>query len=343
MLRRMNMLLSDKDLLELNDAGYLKGVQKWIKDQAPTILPNNISAGINLTGLSPDIVKVFTAKRSADEALGTMKKVMNWEQQNVQLPIVEQTGSSEAYDDFAEPTSTNINLNLMYINQYRHSTSILAGDLAEKQYNTFNGLNYLDMLVTGAYEALAIKDNQIYFNGYIDSSANQLSVYGLLNNPDLSAYKPSTKTWDNMSFQELINFVSSMFQDLKNKAGNWVNNQTTMRWLIPSSKEAVLTSKLVDTTQGYGFFANYLKATFPNLEIVSCPELVGAYNNQDVTYLIAETMAGGNIPTIYGGFSERAYMSRIENRTTSTYQKISNGNAGAILNKPSHITRWNNV
>ena len=60
------------------------------------------------------------------------------------------------------------------------------------------------MLISATSEAIAVELNRVAFNGYFDNTSKKFLCYGLLNNPELENYETFTKTFSQMTWQEVM-------------------------------------------------------------------------------------------------------------------------------------------
>lgn len=189
-------------------------------------------------------------------------------------------------------------------------------------------------------EALEIEANRTAFNGYIDNTSGKFLVYGLLNDPRLPAWEASAKTFDAMTYAEIMAFFASAIAKLTTQTGNNINVNSKIRVAIASNKFAYLSGLVTE----FGYSAlDGLRKAYPNMEFVSVYEFEKAYNGQDAIYFIGESMAGGVAETLFLGYSELARMSNLVIQEEFKSQQVSSGSVGAVVTKPLFILRYNNI
>lgn len=319
---------------ELQSKGYFR-----FSDATPTITPNNIGAPAGLLSqLSRQAVENILTARRAEQIIGGRTKLLDWSEQNVYIPFIERTGQTEAYGDFNQPTTSGLNASFNNFNHYRFSAMVQVGNLLQEQYAKL-GMNAEVEVQNAATEALAVELNRTAIYGYVSNSSTQFLTYGLLNNPDLDPFVNSNKTFENMTWQEVVAFFAKAISELNKKTGGNVDSQSKIRVALASSTMAFL-SKFTDI--GIPIFEQIQKL-YPNMEFIPAPELEKANNNQNVIYFIAENGLGGVNKTMDLGFSEMARFSVKEFHHNHTSQVISTGTIGCVVYKPAFVLRYTNI
>lgn len=327
------MKIKPNELKALRQKGFFN-------DASAPITANNIGmpAGI-LTQLSAQHVENVLAKRTGEEVLKRKEKLLDWSDTEYILPFTEQAGKTTPYGDFAQPEVTGMNVNYNKYGHYLFSTKYIYGERESEQFSKAK-INYPDMVLGAATEAIAIEMNRTAFYGYIENSGNQFLCYGLLNNPSLSNYVASAKTFTAMTWEEIMAFFATAIKDLVTQTGNIINGQSVIRVPIAAAAYATLQSKY--TTLGISVLET-LNKTYPNMTFVPAIELDGADSGDDVIYFIGETPAGGLPDTTKLGFSEIAKMGNVVTSDYSYSQAMSAGTVGAIVYKPFLIKRYTSI
>ena len=297
----------------------------------------NMPAGI-LAALSPAVIENVLAKRTGEEALGQKSKVVDWAEDKYFMPFVEKAGQTSPYADHSTPLNTSLNVSFNSTGHYTFSSAIIFGNRQAQQFAKAR-VNYADMLMKSATEALAVEMNRTAFNGYIDNGA--MLVYGLLNNPALDNYTASNKTFNAMTWQEVMAFFAGAIKALQTKSGNNINGQSKIRCVISASAFAELQGKYTDL--GVSVYETITK-TYPKIEFVSAIELDNAYNgNANAIYFIGEDSIGGLDKTTDLGYSEIALLGNVVQEANGYSQVVSAGTTGALIYKPMFIVRYQGV
>ena len=195
-------------------------------------------------------------------------------------------------------------------------------------------------MLSAVTEALAVELNNVAFNGYIKNSSLSYVCYGLLNNPELPSYEQALKTFDTMTWQEVMNFFTKAVTALTQKTGNNINGESKIRVVISASAFNSLKSKWTDL--GISAYEK-LQGLYPNMHFVSAIELDKVENNEKAIYFIGESNAGGIADSTKLGYSELALAGNVVQTDNGYSQAISAGTCGALVFKPSFIVRYKGI
>lgn len=335
-------------IAKCNDKGILNVYENGVKvnDALPALSPANIGLpGGALTTFSPTTIKFITQYMAGDEALGGRQQLLPFENDDYKIPSIEYTGRVQSYDDYDDAYNSGINVNFQTTGHYVFSTAISIGDRLQAQLAKVN-VDLFSETMNAAASALNIELNRVAFNGYMGNTNHPFLVRGLLNHPDLGAYKQPNpnKKISQMSWDELATFFNSAIQDLIDQTGNNMQN-TSVRCVIASKAFQAMNGKM-SPYQGLSVptaIKENLKGLKVELDFVSAAELNGANANQDVCYFIVETSLGGALPTSILGYSELGRLSRVVYGESYMKQKMSSGTTGAIIYKPAFIVRYTNI
>lgn len=324
------MPVDKKVLKKFQDKGFFIDAQ-------PTMTLNNIglAAGI-LNSLSSTIIENVVAYRTGDEVLGKREKLIDWADEKYILPFVEQTGQTTPYADFGQAHATALNTSFNDFNHYRFSSKWIYGSLQAEQYSKAK-IDYSGVVASASTEALAIELNRTAFNGYIDNTSNKFLCYGLLNNPQLSNYVNSAKTFSAMTWQEVMAFFGTAIKALTVQTGNNINGQSNIRVPISASAYNDLETKYTDL--GVPVLETLL-SRYKGMKFIPAIELDSAFAGDNVIYFIGESLAGGIPDTTKLGYSEIARVGNLVVGDNSWSQTVSAGTVGAIVYKPFMIVRY---
>lgn len=318
--------LQDKGIMRVEDSQF-----------APLTTPNVGIPQSLLTQLSNRVVEIVLRKRNADKVIGVRNKLLDWEDEELKVPLTETIGQVTPYSDFGMSRNSAVNFNFIRTGNYRFSAKFQVGQLESKQLSKIKIDAYAKKF-DAAQTALMIEFNNVAFNGHIDSSANSYICYGLFNNPDMPAYQAVGKTWDTSIWSEVVESIGKGVQDLIEKSGGTVTEDSPIKFSLPPVKLAML--KNMRTDLGISVF-DMVKASYPNMEFISAIEMAKAYTGGvDVMYFEATIEEGGTDLTMEQGYSEMSLMGNPVMGDSSVSQKISSGSLGTILYKPIAISRW---
>ena len=332
--------ISNTELKALQAKGFFNSERNVFSDAMPTFTAQNIGmpAGI-LTALNPQAVENILALRTGDLALGKREKLLDWADEKYFTPMIERTGQTTPYSDFGMPLVSGLNANFNETGHYRFTAKYQHGNLEAAQYQK-GRINYQAFLLSAVTEALAVELNNVAFNGYIKNSSLSYVCYGLLNNPELPSYEEERKTFDTMTWQEVMNFFTKAVTALTQKTGNNINGESRIRVVISASAFNSLKSKWTDL--GISAYEK-LQGLYPNMHFVSAIELDKAESNQNVIYFIGESNAGGIADSTKLGYSELALAGNVVQTDNGYSQAISAGTCGALVFKPSFIVRYKGI
>lgn len=330
------MKISNSELRALNERGFFNRYN----DGQPTFTANNVGipAGV-LTSLNSQVVENILNYRTGDEALGKREKLLDWGSDFYAVPIVERTGETTPYSDYGMPLLAGMNVNFGNLGHYRFSSKFHYANLEAEQVGKAK-VNYTDMLLSAVTEAIAVELNRTAFNGYIQNSGDAFLCYGLLNNPELSNYQAAAKTFDDMTWKEIMSFFATAMSSLVKNTGNNINGKSNIRCVISASAFTTLQATFTDL--GISVY-EALQKTYPNMEFVSAIEFDNANNNQNVVYFIGESLAGGIAETTKLGYSELALMGNVVQSDYGYSQAMSAGTCGAVVFKPLFIVRFTGI
>ena len=335
------MGISLQTLQKLNAEGILNGLDKVkFGDAMPTINGVNLNMPSAVLGqLSTQVIDKIMALRAGGEALGGQEKLLDWADEKYFVPFVEKAGTTTPYADNNTPLAASLNANFSETGHYRFSSSFVYGSLQAEQFSKAR-INYADVLLRSATEAIAIEMNRTAFNGYLDKSANAMLVYGLLNNPSLPNYQVETKKIEAMTWEEVMAFFAKAIVALVKSSGNHINGKSNIRCVLPASVFAHLQSKY--TQLGISVYKQ-LTDLYTGMTFVPAIELENAENNTNAIYFIGEANVGGIDKTTKLGYSELALMGNVVQEHNGYSQVVSAGTCGALVYKPAFVVRFSGV
>lgn len=333
MLKKENMkLLNSKGLFNYFDSKSSRVMDGGLASSVGYNV--GMPAGI-LSQLTALQVEIITKKLTADLLIGSREKMLDWEKNDLIVPIIEKTGEVKEYSDFGNPPTSGVNPNFAQMGHYRFSSNVKIGSLEARQLS-LGKMSAETIQMNASLEALAIEFNNVAFYGRAKPVGSTYPVYGLLTNPDLSTYQQATSTMASTTFESFRTDILSLVQTAINQANGNLNLTSTFKIGIANKRYANLA--LINTL-GVSV-AESLKSIMPNVEFIQVPDFDGAYTgSKDVMYAIGENNVGGVAETAKLGFSEIGLASTIEVHTNYTMQTISSGSTGAVILKPYNIAR----
>lgn len=311
----------------------------YATDAAPALqtTPSNMTPVQFLQYWIPEMVKIVTASRDADDILGR-DFAGSWEDEEIVQPVIEYTGKPRVYGDKTTFNLASFNINYETRTIVRFEQDVEVGKLEEarasKQRVDASGVKR-----DAAATALAINANDIAFNGY--NSGNN-KTYGLLNDPNLPAYtvfaqgSASSTTWASKTFNEIVADIKAMMSALRVRSGNNFKPERDASTLA-------LAVSVVDQLQtvnqlGGTSVLDWLHKTYPACRVTSAVQLDGANSSANVAYLFADTIDGKKVIAQY--MQDALRLVGVEQKAKGFLECYSNATAGVMLRMPIGLVRY---
>jgi hypothetical protein len=264
-----------------------------------------------------------------------------WGVTNIVIPVVTFTGLPALYSDYGLQGNTSINVNWINRQVVYFEHPLIYGDLTVAQFSIAK-IDYINYMRQSVMEQIKLHQDAIGFYGYSEN----MQVFGLLNDPGLAptiqagikaaAPAGSSQTlWQYATYFEIIADISYLYGTVLARAGGNVGTDEKCYLLVPPSVYVYLT--LITAPLGNIPFKQWLKDSFPNLEIIQAPLLqgtgtpIGSVTPNQVV-LIFDNIKGQ--PSVLNAYTT-LYNSHGTVRLASSYQeKVSYGLAGVIITNP---------
>lgn len=287
------------------------------------------------TYIDPKLITVLTTPNKAAEILGEVKKG-DWVTRTIAFPMIESTGETSSYNDWAMNGMVNANVQFPQRQSYHYQT---IAEWGEKQLAEA-GLAKIDWASRLSIASAMVLDkfqNNCYFFG-----VTGLQNYGLLNDPSLSAaITPVTKTaggttWAVATPNEVYADFQKLYAQLVTQTNGLVQADTKMVLALSPGSQVYLTN-----INSFGLVAlgDMIKKTYPNLRIVAAPQYAVA--GVSTVQLIAEEIDGQE--TGYCAFTEKMRAHPIIMDLSSFRQKRSQGVWGAVIFLPLAVAQMSGV
>ena len=313
----------------------------------PTIGAGTIAAPAQfLQNWLPGLVRTITQARRIDELVG-ITVGGSWEDEEVIQQVLEPTGNPQPYGD-----STNIPLaswNPSYERRsvVRFEQGLNVGRLEEARTSRIPNINSPAEKRASAAVALEILRNRVGFYGYI-SGDNR--TFGFLNDPNLPAYVtvaatgvgPST-LWSTKTFLQIAADIRTAAAALQTQSGDNIDPMRTPIVLaVPTNRAQYLT-----VTSDFGISVRqWISETYPQMRIVSAPELNAANGGAAVFYMYAERVEDGSSDggrTFDQIVPAKMQSLGVEQRAKSYVEDYTNALAGVMLKRPWAIVRYTGI
>lgn len=307
----------------------------------PAITTPSIATPIQfLQAWLPGFVYVATQARKIDELIGITTQG-RWEDEEIVQGILERTGQTVVYSDFANIPLSSWNTNFETRTVIRFEEGMTVGRLEEARAASMR-VNSAESKRSAAVEALEIARN---FTGFFGFNAGVNRTFGFLNDPQLPAYvtvadgASTDPEWVTKTFLEITADIRSFYQALRTQSGD----------RIDPGKEAVtlaLATDVYDSLSVTSDFGNsvhdWLKGTYPNTRVISAPELNGANGGANVGYLYAEGVVDESTDdrrTWVQIVPSKFHSLGVEQQAKRYIEDYSNASAGALLKRPWAVYR----
>lgn len=226
-------------------------------------------------------VEVGTAVRTADDIVGIMTGVGDFDTEEVRQNAVQNVGRADFYGDH-----NNVPLvSYKSLTEIRDVVRFEAGFEVGRRERAVQGANNYDAerLKRGAaIESLEIARNDTAWRG-----AAGLRVYGILNDPSLAAATGTTANWLTATYEQIVGDIEARAAAIDVASGGRFNAEMPIVLAMPVGYRTAMNK--VSTVNASGkTVMQFIKEQFPNLRVVYTPELKGAASGDDLIYFIAE-------------------------------------------------------
>jgi hypothetical protein len=336
---------------------YLPGVMAYMPDEfradpslamdaLPTLTldPNSAVPAMLTSYIDPEVFRVLFSPLKAVEIWGEVQKG-DWLTETAFFPIVEATGETSSYGDYAESGQAGVNTNWPQRQMYRYQVIKQYGEL-ELARAGLARINFVAETDKAAAITLNKFQNFTYFFG-----VQGLQNYGSLNDPNLSAsltpgtkaYSPTNKAWIVggvilATANEIYSDFESLFYQLVSQAQGLISQEDELIVGIHPSTAVALTATNSFNVNVY----DLLKKNFPKLRVVTATQYgqTSSTNPQGIAagnlvQMIAPQVEGQR--TGYCAYSEKMRGHPIICRLSSFQQKMSGGTFGTVLRQTFSI------
>lgn len=321
---------------------YTKNAMDEFRAYATDAAPTLQTTASNMTPIQflqywiPEMIKIVTASRDADEILGR-DFAGSWEDEEIVQPVIEYTGKPRVYGDKTTYNLASFNINYETRTIVRFEQDVEVGKLEEARASK-QRVDAQGVKRDAAATALAINANDIAFNGY--NSGNN-KTYGLLNDPNMPSYtavaqgSAGTTTWASKTFNEIVTDIKAMMSALRVRSGNNFKPEKDASTLA-------LAVSVVDQLQtvnqlGGTSVLDWLHKTYPACRVTSAIQLDGANSGANVAYLFADTIDGKKVIAQY--MQDALRLVGVEQHAKNFNEVYSNATAGTMLRMPIGLIR----
>lgn len=292
-----------------------------------------------LQWINPKVVTMLTTKKDIDELVG-YTKAGDWSDEEIVQGFIELLGSARPYGDKANPTQASYNVNFEKRTIVRFEESLEVGVL-EAERAAKGRINSHDTKKRAVTTMLEIVRNEIGFNGYIDGDNK---TYGLLNDPNLSAYVTvatgagASTLWANKTMEEICADFVTAFSRLRTQTGNNFDPQNDKfdLWISAAVVDYLSTQNKFGIT-----VREWLNKNYPKCEIKSSAWLNGVNGDANVFYVVPDEIEGDKVIEQYG--QDKMRFIGLWNKGKSVEEFYSNATAGVMVRIPAGIVRYSGI
>jgi hypothetical protein len=318
------------------------GAMDAAPDLQPTVYAGNVGAPIQfLQKWLPGFVRAVTTARKIDELVGQMT-AGEWADEEVIQGSMELTGLAVPYGDYTNVPLASWNFGFDRRTIVRFEEGLRVGRLEEARAGKI-GISSGATKRSAAALALDIQRNRVGFYGY--NAANN-RTYGFLNDPSLPAYVAVTgATWTSATFLVIIAQIRTALAALRTQSGDTIDPNTTPITLAVAS----IRVDYMTVTTDFGISVrDWLTKTYPNVRVVSAPELNGANGGANVFYLYADRATDDNGSDDGGQTMVQIVPSRfmlvgVEQQAKAYVEDYANATAGVLVKRPYLVVRYTGI
>lgn len=317
-------------------------------DAAPNVQPT-INGGTIATPVQflqswlPGFVSTITQVRVIDELVGKMT-AGDWEDEEVVQGVLEPTGLAQPYGDYTNVPLASWNLAYERRTIVRFEDGIRVGHLEELRAGKAR-VNSAARKRAAAGMALDIQRNRVGFYGYNNGAGR---TYGFLNDPSLPAYvNVAGGTWATKTFLQITADIRTAVGKLVQQAGGIIRPNgaggSKLTLALPLGAD-----NYMSVTSDYGnSVADWVAKTYPNMRVITAPELAGANGGANVFYLYADRVEDGEsddggqtfiqvVPTTFKTVG-------VEQQAKAYVEDYANATAGVMVKRPYAVVRYSGI
>ena len=318
--------------MEIDGKGRVTNAAQLAQDAALVTTPNSTVPAEFLAYIDPMVVEILTAPRKAREIFDEQKKG-TWITPYSKWRMEEATGSTQPYDDYANGTTSGVNFEWAERQQYVFQTSITYGDME----NAMAGEAKINL--ASSKQRAAAKVIDIDANRFALLGVSGRNIYGILNDPNLPAAITAAATgaggstaWSAKTTQQVFDDVRALFEQLVKQTDGLIDNTTPMKLCLSPGLSVQLGSATDFNITAYDMMQKF----FPNLKVVTVPELYSAASGETMLMLAQEI---NGVPVGIIGYGEKLMAGRVIPDMSSFRQKFVSSTYGGIVLQPMGIAQ----
>lgn len=292
----------------------------------------------------PGWVNVLTAKRKIDELTGRAT-IGNWYDAQIIWGLMDRLGNVQPYGDYTNIPLSSWQLNFNYRSVVVFEQGMMVGN-KEAATAAAMKVNAADMKRQAVSLVLENNRNAIGFYGYNSGNNN---TYGFLNEPNLSAYgtvangASGSPLWSRKTTLEIEADLLAALVAIRTNSADTIDPKTA-RITLAVPTDAV--DYLSTATQFNISVMSWLAANYPNVRVVSAPQLNNANGGANVFYMYAEKVEDDS--TDDGDVWLQAVpatflVNGVQQQAKGYLEDYISATAGQILKRPFAVVRYSGI
>lgn len=295
----------------------------------------------------PGVIRTLTYTSPLEEIVGKTR-LGDWSDEEIVIQTRRPVGRAQPYTDHSNVPLVSYAADSESRGVMRFESGFTINEL-ERQRQSRVGIDDEAEKRRSMTEALRLSADDVGWRGYQDSDR---LVFGLLNDPNLPAYKsnPAGKPWlsagvANATFAEIIGDLTSAVVDIRAKSGNILDPKRMPSTLVlPEGYQLAL--EILSTTVPAMSVGDWLEKNYPQMRVVFSQEFIGANASANVFYLFvdqvpAEDDFGGAtfvhiVPTDFVLLGREQHLKGITEAAT-------NATAGVFVTRPYAVHRGTGI
>ena len=292
----------------------------------------------------PGFVTMITAARKIDELVG-ISTAGDWADEQIVQQVMELSGTPTPYNDLNNVPLANWNLNFVNRTVVRFEQGMKVGPLEEARASRVR-VSSAEQKRTSAALQLEISRNAIGFYGY-NSGANL--TYGFLNDPNLPSYVTvatvgGNTTWAAKTFLQIQGDILTALAQLRTQSQDTIEPNKTPITLAVSTNRVDNLAK----TSDFGISVyDWLKQFYPNVRVVSAPQLKGANGGSNVFYMYADSVSDGASTDDGRTFTQivpaKFQLLGVAQLSKGYEEDYLNATAGVLCKRPYAVVRYSGI
>lgn len=322
--------------LDTDSRGNITNARQLAQDAALITSPNATVPAEFLAYIDPQVIEILTAPRRAREIFAEEKRG-DWTTPYFKWALSEHVGSTQPYSDYANGTTSDINVEWATRQQYVFQTSITYGDY-ELAMSGEAKINLAAEKQRAAATVLDIDANRFYLLG-VDGR----EIYGLLNDPNLPAAITAAPVgtggsplWSTKNTQQIYDDVRMLFAELVRQSRGNITQDMPLKLVLSPEMSVSLGAATDFNISAYDMMMKF----FRNLTIVTLPELSSPTAGETML-MIADKVQ--SVATGFLGYGDKMRAGRIVPDLSSFSQKFVGTTYGGIYRRPFAVAQMTGI